>query len=430
MLISPNNKLNNATTNNNNNNNKLFIKTKINKCLLFLLVFLPTLIYLTYPILQGLYRTLLLFIQFDINLITIETNDKVLDSTLSTYPILIVDGFRDGATNTINLKPAARFDNDSDTVLFYTHTSILHGLEQMSRYLQQEHHSPIPPLVFVSWPNLEKQLSITQYYCVESWKRCSNMRNMILLTDEFNDALVAKFTPQFVDAYQSYEQNIMRVDFARLLALWLFGGVYADADICLFCEPELHAASNVSKLRSTNELKIPNTLPFGVSNDFIIAPPRHPFLWYAMERMAALQRDGPLHLGPFLEVLIGTGPTMLSALLWHYPVVNQNDQQQFGKIIRLHDYGGGFVRHSHAGKSWHRSDGTRLTYLFEHGIAYLNNHSWYEIIFHCTIIVVIGIIIIGQRQRQRRLLQRWKKLSRDNNNNTNTRKNNNTGKGE
>ena len=53
-------------------------------------------------------------------------------------------------------------------------------------------------------------------------------------TDEDNDLLVREYYPIFYDYYQTLSPTIKKADFARLLYMHRFGGVYVDLDfLCL-----------------------------------------------------------------------------------------------------------------------------------------------------------------------------------------------------
>jgi mannosyltransferase OCH1-like enzyme len=67
--------------------------------------------------------------------------------------------------------------------------------------------------------------------CQESWKRLNPSWEYRLWTDADNDALVRDEFPSLLDLYRSLPRAIHRADFARVLYLWRFGGLYVDLDI-------------------------------------------------------------------------------------------------------------------------------------------------------------------------------------------------------
>ena len=112
----------------------------------------------------------------------------------------------------------------------------------------------LPKIIHQTWKDQRVPASLAQYQ--ESWKRLNPEWEYRLWTDADNDALVRDEFPSLLDLYGSLPRAIHRADFARVLYLWRFGGLYVDLDIealkpadeildgrdCLLgCEPELHA---------------------------------------------------------------------------------------------------------------------------------------------------------------------------------------------
>ena len=122
-------------------------------------------------------------------------------------------------------------------------------------------------------------------------------------------ALIAEHYPHFVSTYDSYPDDVQRVDALRYFILHRFGGVYIDADIeplglpldtllkwtqgdaslLLPLEPREHAHAWCTKIM--------------VGMSFIGSVPGHPF-WIQLHR--------ELEERAHLPVLYSTGPLMLS----------------------------------------------------------------------------------------------------------------------
>lgn len=220
---------------------------------------------------------------------------------------------------------------------------------------------PIPSRAFVSWPSVLRPMKRKHHNCVETWTRCAGIDQVVLLTDDFMDALVHRHFSSLEDAYRMLPKPIMRVDLARLLALYYYGGVYVDMDICLWCERRNRAIETITRLRNDSRAKFPNTRPLGVSNDLMMAPPRHPFVWRVIDRLVVEARLGPLGLGSYWDVMCGTGPSLLSLLLWAYP---GDDVVRLDRYGALPDSSLPLVRHT-LGKSWQESDGIVLVSLYD-----------------------------------------------------------------
>jgi hypothetical protein len=138
-----------------------------------------------------------------------------------------------------------------------------------------------PKIIHQTWKDEQVPPSLAPYQ--ESWKRLHPDWEYRLWTDADNDALVEDEFPSLLDLYRSLPRAIHRADFARILYLWRFGGLYVDLDIaalrpadelldghdCLLgTEPKLHA----ERLRGVDQV---------VCNAAMASEPGHPF-WEKM----------------------------------------------------------------------------------------------------------------------------------------------------
>ena len=109
-----------------------------------------------------------------------------------------------------------------------------------------------------------------------NWQQASNSCRSVhpnyeyrLWTDKDAHRLIEKELPNLLPTFDSYPYSIQRADVLRLAALYIYGGIYLDLDIiCLKPLDQLRAY----------QLVLPRTMPVGLSNDFIISEPRHPFI--------------------------------------------------------------------------------------------------------------------------------------------------------
>ncbi|MFA9472604.1 MAG: glycosyltransferase, partial [Deltaproteobacteria bacterium] len=144
-----------------------------------------------------------------------------------------------------------------------------------------------PKIIHQTWKDEQVPASLAPYQ--ESWKRLHPEWEYRLWTDADNDALVEKEFSSLLDLYRSLPRAIHRADFARVLYLWRFGGLYVDLDIAalrpadelldghhcmLGTEPKLHA----ERLRGVDQV---------VCNAAMASEPNHPF-W---EKMIAEIRE-------------------------------------------------------------------------------------------------------------------------------------------
>lgn len=131
-----------------------------------------------------------------------------------------------------------------------------------------------------------------------------------LLTDDDLRILVETHFPQYLDDYDSFTENIERVDFARLVMMYL-GGVYADLDT--------YPLKPIDRWVETNKIVLgrePLEHARGIynrevvlCNAFMISPPGHSFWIDLMEfiidhyepHYKPVQNSGPMALTKFLE---------------------------------------------------------------------------------------------------------------------------------
>lgn len=140
---------------------------------------------------------------------------------------------------------------------------------------------PVPAIIHQTWRD---HSSIPP-----SWQQASNSCRSLhpgyeyrLWTDADGRRLIENQLPDLLDTYDSYPYDIQRADVIRLVALYLFGGIYLDFDIiCLKPLDPLRAYRFV----------LPKTMPVGLSNDFMVAQPRHPFVLQLLNSLPRSNRN-------------------------------------------------------------------------------------------------------------------------------------------
>ena len=91
-----------------------------------------------------------------------------------------------------------------------------------------------PKKIFQTWKerDIEKYVFLSQWQ--KSWRDLNPTFEYVLWIDEDNRNFIAQKFPEFLETYDSYEQNIKRVDAVRYFYLYTYGGIYADMDFeCL-----------------------------------------------------------------------------------------------------------------------------------------------------------------------------------------------------
>lgn len=128
--------------------------------------------------------------------------------------------------------------------------------------------SIVPAIIHQTWRNA--------YSIPENWQQASNSCRALhsnyqyrFWSDREARRLIAKEFPCLLETFDAYPYDIQRADVIRLVVLYVYGGIYLDLDIvCL---------KSLDQLR-TFPFVLPRTRPIGLSNDFIVAQAKHPFL--------------------------------------------------------------------------------------------------------------------------------------------------------
>ena len=204
--------------------------------------------------------------------------------------------------------------------------------------------TPVPNIMHQSWksckPNPRHRM--WQQHC----QRLNPAWDAWQWTDAGNDDIIAREFPSFVPLFEQYDMNIKRIDAVRLFYLFLFGGIYIDLDfLCLrpfeaLALPVAHASVGFKNRANPGEncscaTRRPAALQYRtgcgscmprgrtrilqvemVPNAFMAAPPRHPFVAFAIHRLNA-SRDRMFKNRPHPSA--ATGPVFLTSSVaeWH-----------------------------------------------------------------------------------------------------------------
>ena len=165
------------------------------------------------------------------------------------------------------------------------------------------------------------------------------------------------YYPWFLETYDAYPQHIQRVDAARYFIMRKFGGIYLDLDVG--CRRSL---DNLRRLDKVN-LVVPATSPLGISNDFFMAAPEHPFLVLVTERL--IKSADACWWSSYLSVMFSTGPAFFTLALYdYYGGASTSEREKIG-LLSNYDYTRRVLWHVY-GSSWIKGDGTVIMWVFNH----------------------------------------------------------------
>ena len=138
----------------------------------------------------------------------------------------------------------------------------------------------------------------------------------LLWTDEDNRELIASHYPDFLGTYDNYTVPMKRVDAIRLFYVHHFGGLYIDLDFACLKPFDINATFEDGVATFSYQYRGPQINLFHgahmlgmVANNVFAAPPFHPLLAFAIDRL-------PTVAGATL--LSATGPNFLSERIRSY----------------------------------------------------------------------------------------------------------------
>ena len=136
--------------------------------------------------------------------------------------------------------------------------------------------------------------------------------------------MIEDYFPDFLNVFNSFDALIKKIDFARYLIMFLYGGVYVDMDFEAFrpIDP-LVFSSDSHENGYNNRYAGPSVLlseegaTATINCAVLGSAPRHPFYWLVIHEVIRREDDNvgkPL----MLDVLQSTGPVMLTSVAKMY----------------------------------------------------------------------------------------------------------------
>ena len=185
----------------------------------------------------------------------------------------------------------------------------------------------------------------------------------ILWTDESILAFMKKQYASFLPVYESYPYHIQRVDAARYFILYHFGGVYLDLDVG--CKSNRDLSDLVYTMTHLNKTAmLPQTQPFGLSNDVMFASKRSPLFKEAIE---ALSSNSRWFGSPYLTVMYSTGPMFVSLVYNRLLAEQQKDVLVIPPEL-YSDRKTRYFKHLR-GSTWHSTDAFIIKWMMRHWLS-------------------------------------------------------------
>ncbi len=109
---------------------------------------------------------------------------------------------------------------------------LLTEIRKVRESVQLEKGQRIPKIIHQSWKTKTLPTKFQQWS--DSWSLKNPTYSRKLWTDEENRALIAEHYPWFLEKFDSFPQNIHRIDVSRIFYMHKYGGIYSDLDVvCL-----------------------------------------------------------------------------------------------------------------------------------------------------------------------------------------------------
>ena len=211
----------------------------------------------------------------------------------------------------------------------------------------------IPRIIHQTWKdeNVPPQWRDAQ----RSWREAHPAWEYRFWTDTDLEKLVREKAPQLLTLWEAYPDHIQRVDAARYVMLFEYGGLYADLDmVCMRAHDDLLHCDVV----------LPRTTPLGLSNQLMLGRPGHPLFREAVNGLASsFTRWQRFWIPRHLRILLTTGPLYITGRF------RAHRGDSVIRILTLDEHGHGdpaesYVRHL-KGKSWAAWDTHLLNFLHD-----------------------------------------------------------------
>jgi len=210
--------------------------------------------------------------------------------------------------------------------------------------------------------------------------------------------LLTKNFPWFLPTYNNYRYPIQKIDAARLFILYKYGGIYVDMDIKRQ-DKEGHSVAEFRRF----QVVLPKT-DVGVSNDFMMAAPKHPLLKQMIDDLP--HADHWYYILPFLHVFLSGGPLFVSR---HYNSFQPKDGMY---ILNGRCYGSGnYISHVR-GSTWHRWDSRMLNKIWDQkfGLVYI-------LLIILSAVLIVFFVLLGIYKLGHKLMRKFCFLERSKNDN-------------
>ncbi|ARF09146.1 glycosyltransferase [Catovirus CTV1] len=186
----------------------------------------------------------------------------------------------------------------------------------------------IPKIIHQIWLQGENNIPKDYPNYSESWKKLNPNFEYILWDQSNIENLIKKYFPDFLSKFNNYPKLVQKVDAAKYIILYVYGGVYVDMD--LECLKNIDDLLNYQKIMLLKcDLNILTKLYFYhtsgtiLQNCFAASVPKHNFWIHCVQLM--MNQDIKQSYFELLEKYIfrTTGPKLITDAYYTYPSNNE-----------------------------------------------------------------------------------------------------------
>ena len=188
----------------------------------------------------------------------------------------------------------------------------------------------IPFIVHQTWRSKDLSEPLMSY--CHSWKRLNLNSEYRFYNDADCLAFVRGEFPHLAGLYEELPFPILRADFFRYLAIYRFGGLYADVDMeCLqplsrFFSLDGAIFSIEARMTATRQRELRFRHPYQIANCIFASEAGHPFIGSIIDRVVASIGAQKSLLPTNVEDV--TGPRMLTRLFYEQMPPNVRTLEQ------------------------------------------------------------------------------------------------------
>jgi len=177
-----------------------------------------------------------------------------------------------------------------------------------------------PKIIHQTWKTHTLPPQLAKY--AKTCRDVNKTYKYILYDDNDLRNVILNNYPQYLEKYDSFDNNIERVDFARYAILHKYGGVYADLDMECFKSFDEHVGMNRPVFGSEpveHREKLYENRKIVICNAMMFSPPGDPLWIHVMDFASRNYKRGA-------NPVFNTGPMMLTLLYESNPRVFSNAQ--------------------------------------------------------------------------------------------------------